>query len=189
MIFWLPRRHFSARFGSQKGTVAHIFQKLGHRGGDWPPLPPPCAHHWMQCTSRNDVESRIQAAFSRLAHRVFRNITAKTKKVAVVSTLHITDVETGTLHHQDVKTKALTSNMWQVLPAITSQQQSTILKHPLAHTRLPPVTSAQVNSLQRYEEWRPASTWKPGRTEVEDLDLWCQRVSTDGRLLEVWTMK
>ena len=29
-LFWLPGGHFSARFGSQEGTLAHVFQQLGH---------------------------------------------------------------------------------------------------------------------------------------------------------------
>ena len=38
MLFWLPRGQFNTRFGSQEGTLAHVFQQLGHEGGN--PLPP-----------------------------------------------------------------------------------------------------------------------------------------------------
>ena len=35
-MLWLPRGHFSARFGSQEGTLVHVFQQLS--------LEPPLVH-------------------------------------------------------------------------------------------------------------------------------------------------
>lgn len=61
-MFWLPRVHFSTRIGSQEGTLALVFQQLGHDGGNSPPLVHTAAV-WLSDIWREDVRWVI-AGFS-----------------------------------------------------------------------------------------------------------------------------